>query len=91
MAQEVRTRGGGARMGPAGCLCISQPLAIQIPGHMDHAAADTPGSALAAAMVSPDACTQSIRSRHNCFNLFMEHLIRGNLETGGHQAPDSRA
>jgi hypothetical protein len=32
---------------------ISKPLAIQIPGHMDHDAADTLGSALAAAMVTP--------------------------------------
>jgi hypothetical protein len=41
-------------------------------------------------MASPEASTQSIRSRHNCSNSFMDNLIGGNLETGGHQAPDYR-
>lgn len=46
--------------------------------------ADDAGST---ALVSAETCTHSIRSRHNCANSFMDHIIRGNQETGGYRAP----
>jgi len=53
-------------------------------------AADTRGSALAAAMVSPEASDQSIRSRDNGGDSLVGHLLMENRETDRRHAADDR-